>query len=112
MKLIKAIFKPFKLDDVRVGLEAADVHGMTVSDCRGMGRQKGHEEIYRGSEYVVGLLPKSMIELVVPDHMGDGVIDVIATHASTGRIGDGKIFVMPVEQAVRIRTGATGPDAL
>lgn len=112
MKLIKAVIKPFKLEAVRVALEALHVYGMTVSDARGMGRQKGHIEIYRGSEYVVGLLPKTVVEIVTADEEVDTVISALSDAAATGRIGDGKVFVLPVERAVRIRTDERDLDAL
>ena len=112
MKLIKAIIKPFKLDDVRESLSEIGVTGITVSEVKGFGRQKGHTELYRGAEYVVDFLPKVKIETVVEDGVVDKVIDAISKAASTGKIGDGKIFVMNVEQAVRIRTGETGDEAL
>jgi len=112
MKLIKAIIKPFKLDEVREALNEAGVQGITVSEVKGYGRQKGHTELYRGAEYVVDLLPKVKLELVVDDDRVPGVIDAIARTASTGRIGDGKIFVLPVEEAIRIRTGERGGSAL
>ena len=112
MKLIKAIIKPFKLDDVRESLSEIGVTGITVSEVKGFGRQKGHTELYRGAEYVVDFLPKVKIETVVEDGVVDKVIDAISKAASTGKIGDGKIFVMNVEQAVRIRTGESGDEAL
>ena len=112
MKLIKAIIKPFKLDDVRESLSEIGVTGITVSEVKGFGRQKGHTELYRGAEYVVDFLPKVKIETVVEDGVVDKVIDAISKAASTGKIGDGKIFVMNVEQAVRIRTGETCDEAL
>ena len=112
MKLIKAIIKPFKLDDVRESLSEIGVTGITVSEVKGFGRQKGHTELYRGAEYVVDFLPKVKIETVVEDGTEEKVIDAISKAASTGKIGDGKIFVMNVEQAVRIRTGETGDEAL
>ncbi len=112
MKLIKAIIKPFKLDEVRQAINDAGVQGMTVSEVKGYGRQKGHTELYRGAEYVVDLLPKVKIEVVVNDDQVQSVIDTIAEAASSGRIGDGKIFVLPVEQAIRIRTGEQGDTAL
>ena len=112
MKLIKAIIKPFKLDDVRESLSEIGVTGITVSEVKGFGRQKGHTELYRGAEYVVDFLPKVKIETVVEDDVVDKVIDAISKAASTGKIGDGKIFVLNVEQAVRIRTGETGDEAL
>ena len=112
MKLVKAIIKPFKLDEVRDALNEAGVQGITVSEVKGYGRQKGHTELYRGAEYVVDLLPKVKLELVVEDDRVAGVVDAIARTASTGRIGDGKIFVLPVEEAIRIRTGERGGSAL
>lgn len=112
MKLISAIVKPFKLDEVREALAAIGIQGMTVTDVRGFGRQKGHTELYRGAEYVVDFLPKIKIEVAVADELLEQVIEVIGKSASTGKIGDGKIFVVDLEQAVRIRTGETGVDAL
>jgi nitrogen regulatory protein P-II 2 len=112
MKLIKAIIKPFKLDEVREALSAIGVQGITVTEVKGFGRQKGHTELYRGAEYKVDFLPKVKIETVVSDDIVDKVIESIRTVASTGKIGDGKIFVVPIEQAVRIRTGEAGDDAL
>ena len=112
MKLIKAIIKPFKLDDVREALSEVGVTGITVSEVKGFGRQKGHTELYRGAEYVVDFLPKVKIETVINDEIVDKVIDAIRNAANTGKIGDGKIFVMNVEQAIRIRTGESGDDAL
>ena len=112
MKLIKAIIKPFKLDDVREALSEVGVMGITVSEVKGFGRQKGHTELYRGAEYVVDFLPKVKVETVVDDSVVDKVIEAIRTAANTGKIGDGKIFVINVEQAVRIRTGETGSEAL
>jgi len=112
MKLVIAIIKPFKLDEVRDALVAVGVHGMTASEVKGYGRQKGHTEIYRGAEYAVNFLPKIRIEVAVPSERVDTVIDAIITAAKTGQIGDGKIFVTPIEQAVRIRTGETDVDAL
>ena len=112
MKLIKAIIKPFKLDDVRQALAEVGIQGITVSEVKGFGRQKGHTELYRGAEYVVDFLPKVKLETVVEDSKVDGVIDAIKLSAATGKIGDGKIFVLPVEQALRIRTGETGDEAL
>lgn len=112
MKLIKAIIKPFKLDDVRQALSEIGVTGITVSEVKGFGRQKGHTELYRGAEYVVDFLPKVKIETVVDDDSVTNVIDAISKSASTGKIGDGKIFVLNVEQAVRIRTGESGSEAL
>jgi len=112
MKLITAIIKPFKLDDVREALSEIGLQGMTVTEVKGFGRQKGHTELYRGAEYVVDFLPKIKLEMTVDDAIVDQVIDVILKAAKTGKIGDGKIFVTPVEQAIRIRTGESGPDAL
>jgi nitrogen regulatory protein P-II 2 len=112
MKLIIAVIKPFKLDEVRDALTALGVHGMTVSEVKGYGRQKGHMEIYRGAEYAVNFLPKVRIEVVVPADLADRAVEAIGAAAKTGQIGDGKIFVTPVEQAVRIRTGETDADAL
>jgi nitrogen regulatory protein P-II 2 len=112
MKLIKAIIKPFKLDDVREALSEIGVTGITVSEVKGFGRQKGHTELYRGAEYVVDFLPKVKVETVVDDDVVDKVIEAISNAANTGKIGDGKIFVLPVEQAIRIRTGESGEDAL
>lgn len=112
MKLITAVIKPFKLDDVREALSEIGIQGITVIEVKGFGRQKGHTELYRGAEYVVDFLPKIKIEIAVADDMADQVIDAIANAASTGKIGDGKIFVSALEQVVRIRTGETGIDAL
>jgi nitrogen regulatory protein P-II 1 len=112
MKKIEAIIKPFKLDDVKERLTGLGVKGMTVSEVRGFGRQKGHTEIYRGAEYVVDFLPKIKIELVVPDRQLSEVITAIREAANTGKIGDGKIFVIPVDECIRIRTGEAGEDAL
>ncbi len=112
MKLIKAIIKPFKLDDVREALSEVGVTGITVSEVKGFGRQKGHTELYRGAEYVVDFLPKVKVETVVDDDAVEKVIDAISKAANTGKIGDGKIFVLNVEQAVRIRTGESGSEAL
>ena len=112
MKLISAVIKPFKLDEVRDALVAIDLVGMTVSEVKGYGRQKGHTEIYRGSEYQVQFIPKVKIEIVVPDALLSKAIEVITAAASTGVIGDGKIFVSPVERAIRIRTGETDDDAI
>ncbi len=112
MKLIKAIIKPFKLDDVREALSNVGVTGITVSEVKGFGRQKGHTELYRGAEYVVDFLPKVKVETVVDDTEVEKVVDAISSAASTGKIGDGKIFVINVEQAIRIRTGETGSEAL
>jgi nitrogen regulatory protein P-II 2 len=112
MKLITAIIKPFKLDEVRESLSALGVQGMTVTEVKGYGRQKGHTEIYRGAEYAVSFLPKLKIEVAVKSEMLEAVIDAITSKAKTGQIGDGKIFVTPLEQVVRIRTGETDGDAL
>ena len=112
MKLIKAIIKPFKLDDVKAALEEVGVTGLTAIDCKGFGRQKGHTEIYRGSEYTVDFLPKTMIEAVVEDEAAEPAVEAIISAAKTGKIGDGKVFVLPVERAVRIRTEEAGSDAL
>lgn len=112
MKLIKAIVKPFKLDDVREALSEVGVMGITVSEVKGFGRQKGHTELYRGAEYVVDFLPKAKIETVVDDDQVEKVIEAISKAAVTGKIGDGKIFVLNVEQAIRIRTGESGSEAL
>ena len=112
MKLITAIVKPFKLDEVREALGELGVSGLTVTDVKGFGRQKGHTELYRGAEYVVDFLPKIRIEAVVRDDMADRVVEAIVEAARTGRIGDGKIFVQSMEQVVRIRTGETGDEAV
>ncbi len=112
MKKIEAIIKPFKLDEVREALSALGVSGLTVTEVKGFGRQKGHTELYRGAEYVVDFLPKVKIELVVPDTLADGALEAIVKAARTGKIGDGKIFVSNVEQVVRIRTGETGEAAV
>lgn len=112
MKLVVAIIKPFKLDDVREALHDIDVQGMTVTESKGFGRQKGHTEIYRGAEYAIEFLPKIRLEIAVSDESLDSVIEAINTSAKTGKIGDGKIFVMPLEQTVRIRTEETGDIAL
>jgi nitrogen regulatory protein P-II 2 len=112
MKQITAIIKPFKLDDVREALSDIGVQGITVTEVKGFGRQKGHTELYRGAEYVVDFLPKVKIEAAINDDLVDQVIEAISKAANTGKIGDGKIFVYDLEQAIRIRTGETGPDAL
>ena len=112
MKLIKAIIKPYKLEEVREALSELGVSGMTVSEVKGFGRQKGHTEIYRGSEYVVDFLPKTAIEVVILDDLVPGAIDAIAKSAKTGKIGDGKVFVLSVEAAVRIRTGESDDQAI
>ena len=112
MKKIEAIIKPFKLDDVKEALTELGVIGMTVTEVRGFGRQKGHTELYRGSEYTIDFLPKVKIELVVPDQIVDKVVAAVAAAARTGSIGDGKIFVMPMGEAIRIRTGEKGEAAI
>jgi nitrogen regulatory protein P-II 2 len=112
MKLVTAIIKPFKLDEVREALSAIGVQGITVTEVKGFGRQKGHTELYRGAEYVVDVLPKVKIEAAISDELVDSVVEAIEKSASTGKIGDGKIFVFDLEQVVRIRTGETGVDAL
>jgi nitrogen regulatory protein P-II 1 len=112
MKKIEAIIKPFKLDEVKEALHEVGVSGITVTEAKGFGRQKGHTELYRGAEYVVDFLPKVKLEAVVEDAMADRVVEAIANAAKTGRIGDGKIFVMPVEKAVRIRTGELNESAI
>ena len=112
MKLITAIIKPFKLDDVREALSEVGVQGMTVTEVKGFGRQKGHTELYRGAEYVVDFLPKVKIEAAIDDALQDQVIEAISKSANTGKVGDGKIFVAALEAAVRIRTGETGPGAV
>jgi nitrogen regulatory protein P-II 2 len=112
MKLVIAVIKPFKLEEVRDALTAIGVHGMTVTEVKGYGRQKGHMEIYRGAEYAVNFLPKVRIEVAVPSDQAEKVVEAIGSAAKTGQIGDGKIFVTPIDQAVRIRTGETDVDAL
>jgi nitrogen regulatory protein P-II 2 len=112
MKLVIAVIKPFKLDEVRDALTAAGVHGMTITEVKGYGRQKGHTEIYRGAEYAVNFLPKVRLDVVVDDEQVDRVTEAIAQAAKTGQIGDGKIFVTPIDHAVRIRTGETDSAAL
>lgn len=112
MKLITAVLKPFKLDDVREALSEIGVKGVTVTEVKGFGRQKGHTELYRGAEYVVDFLPKVKIDIAVSEEMVEPAIEAIMRVASTGKIGDGKIFVSPLEQVIRIRTGETGPDAI
>ena len=112
MKKIEAIIKPFKLDDVKQALGDLGVEGMTVCEVKGFGRQKGHTEIYRGSEYTVDFLPKIKIELVLPDEQAPAAVDAIVKAARTGKIGDGKVFITPVEDAIRIRTGEKGADAI
>ena len=112
MKKIEAIIKPFKLDEVRAALDEVGVKGMTLSEVKGFGRQKGHTELYRGAEYTVDFLPKARLEVVVNDEEVTNVVDAISKAASTGKIGDGKIFILPVEEAVRIRTNERGKEAL
>ena len=112
MKKIEAVIKPFKLDEVREALSDVGVTGLTVTEVKGFGRQKGHTELYRGAEYVVDFLPKVKLEIAVDDAQTDAVIEAIRAAANTGKIGDGKIFVAPLEQVIRIRTGETGPDAI
>jgi nitrogen regulatory protein P-II 1 len=112
MRKIEAVIKPFKLDEVKEALHGIGIQGMTVTEVRGFGRQKGHTELYRGAEYVVDFLPKIKIEIAVKDEMVDKVIDAIVKAANTGRIGDGKIFVMPMEEVIRIRTGERGSEAV
>ena len=112
MKKIEAIIKPFKLDDVKEALSEIGIYGMTVTEVNGYGRQKGHKEIYRGAEYVVDFVPKIKLEIVVTDDRLDEAVTTIRTAANSGKIGDGKIFVLPVEQAIRVRTGESGDDAI
>ena len=112
MRLVTAIIKPFKLEDVKTALEAYGVHGLTISEASGYGRQKGHTEVYRGAEYTVDLVPKIRIEVLVDEHDADSVVDVIVKTAQTGRIGDGKVWTTPVDSVVRVRTGERGVDAL
>ncbi|MDF1831110.1 MAG: P-II family nitrogen regulator [Porticoccaceae bacterium] len=112
MKLITAVIKPFKMDDVRQALADVGVQGITVTEVKGFGRQKGHTELYRGAEYVVDFLPKVKLEIAVDDDMVDNVVDAILKSANTGKIGDGKIFISSLEEIVRIRTGETGSDAV
>ena len=112
MKLVTAIIKPFKMDDVRAALSEIGVQGITVTEVKGFGRQRGHTELYRGAEYVVDFLPKMKLEIAVGDDQVDSAIDAIIKSANTGKIGDGKIFVSPLEQVIRIRTGETGEDAI
>jgi nitrogen regulatory protein P-II 2 len=112
MKLVTAIIKPFKLDDVRESLSEIGVQGMTVTEVKGFGRQKGHTELYRGAEYVVDFLPKVKIEVAIDDSQLDTVVEAISKAANTGKVGDGKIFVAPLEEVVRIRTGESGADAV
>ena len=112
MKKIEAIIKPFRLDEVKDALNKLGISGMTITEVKGFGRQRGHKEIYRGTEYQVDFVPKVKIDLVVSAEMADKVVAVIAENANTNKVGDGKIFVLPMEQAVRIRTGESGPDAI
>ena len=112
MKMVSAVIKPFKLDEVREALSSLGVQGITVTEVKGFGRQKGHTELYRGAEYVVDFLPKVKIEIAVDESILERVIDAIVQSARTGKIGDGKVFVFELEQVIRIRTGETGPDAL
>ena len=112
MRLVTAIIKPFKLDDVKSALETFGVHGLTVAEVNGYGRQKGHTEVYRGAEYTVDFVPKVRLDVVVADDDAADVVDVIVKAASTGQIGDGKVWTTPVEELVRVRTGERGPDAL
>ena len=112
MKLITAIIKPFKLEEVKAALEAKGIHGLTVSEASGFGRQRGHTEVYRGAEYTVDLVPKVRVEVLVDDLNADGVIDAIVASAQTGKIGDGKVWMVPVETVVRVRTGERGAEAL
>ena len=112
MKKTEAIIKPFKLDDVKEALSEIGIYGMTVTEVNGYGRQKGHKEIYRGAEYVVDFVPKIKLEIVVSDERADETVDTVRNAANTGKIGDGKIFVLNVEQAIRVRTGETGTEAL
>jgi len=112
MRKVEAIIKPFKLDEVKEALQAIGVQGMTVSEVKGFGRQKGHTELYRGAEYVVDFLPKIKLEIACSDDMVDKIVQAIVQAANTGRIGDGKIFVYPLQDVIRIRTGESGPDAV
>jgi nitrogen regulatory protein P-II 1 len=112
MKKVEAIIKPFKLDEVKESLSAIGVQGLTVSEIKGFGRQKGHTELYRGAEYVVDFLPKVKLEIIAADEKVADIIGAIEKSAKTGRIGDGKIFVLPIEEVIRIRTGERGPDAI
>ena len=112
MKKIEAVIKPFKLDEVKEALQDVGVQGLSVIEVKGFGRQKGHTELYRGAEYVVDFLPKVKLEVVVPDDQAERVVEAVAAAAQTGRIGDGKIFVSPIEHALRIRTGETNDDAI
>jgi nitrogen regulatory protein PII len=112
MKLVVAIVKPFKLDEVKEALRAVGVNGLTVTETQGFGRQRGHTEVYRGAEYQVDFVPKVKVEVVAQDEQVQGIVDAITKSARTGKIGDGKIFVLPAEQVIRIRTGEMGPDAI
>ncbi|MEN8807524.1 MAG: P-II family nitrogen regulator [Desulfobacterales bacterium] len=112
MKKIEAIIKPFKLDDVKEALNEIGIQGMTISEVKGYGRQKGHKEIYRGAEYIVDFIPKVKIEIVVEAERAENIVEKIREAANTGKIGDGKIFVSPIEEAIRVRTGETGKDAI
>ena len=112
MKLITAVIKPFKLDEVKAALQAFGVHGMTVSEASGYGRQRGHTEVYRGAEYEIDFVPKLRMEVLIDDSEATAVVDAIVESASTGKIGDGKVWVLPVDTAVRVRTGERGADAL
>jgi nitrogen regulatory protein P-II 1 len=112
MKKVEAIIKPFKLDDLKAALQELGIHGMTVTEVKGFGRQKGHAEVYRGAEYIVDFIPKVKVETIVGEDLVDKVVDTIMTTVRTGKIGDGKIFVLPVEKVCRIRTGETDNDAL
>lgn len=112
MKKIEAIIKPFKLDEVKEALQEVGLQGITITETRGFGRQKGHTELYRGAEYVVDFLPKIKLEIVIEDHLVERTVEAIINAARTGRIGDGKIFISPIEDAIRIRTGERGKDAL
>jgi len=112
MKKIEAIVKPFKLDEVKNALTKAGIQGMTITEVKGFGRQRGHTEVYRGAEYTIDFVPKSKIEIIVPDELAQQVLEAIERAARTGKIGDGKIFVSPVEEVIRIRTGERGKDAI
>ena len=112
MRIVEAVIKPFKLDEVREALNQVGIQGLTVTEVKGFGRQKGHTELYRGAEYVVDFLPKVKLEVVVDDERVESVVEAIRTAANTGRIGDGKIFVLPLEEAIRIRTGERGSEAI
>ncbi len=112
MKLVEAIIKPFKVDDVRNALTEIGVQGLTVTEAKGFGRQKGHTELYRGAEYAVDLVPKTKLEIAIPDVVVDKMVEAIVEAANTGRIGDGKVFVLPLEETIRIRTGERGQDAV